>query len=75
VFKDLYQRVKTGKECARVLSACGKPDYQQQLSKELGVIGNSEMWLAGKAVRALRPRESARAIAKGTKGVSGRASN
>ena len=23
VFKELYERVKTGKECARVLSACG----------------------------------------------------
>ena len=26
VFKELYQRVKTGKECARVLSACGAPN-------------------------------------------------
>jgi ketol-acid reductoisomerase len=75
VFKELYQRVKSGKECARVLSACGKPDYQQQLTKELGAIGNSEMWQAGKAVRALRPQESARAIAKGTKGIAGRGSN
>jgi ketol-acid reductoisomerase len=75
VFKELYQRVKTGKECARVLSACGKPDYQQQLTKELAVIGDSEMWQAGKAVRALRPKESARAIAKGTKGVAGRGAN
>jgi len=75
VFKDLYQRVKTGKECARVLSACGKPDYQRQLTKELNVLGNSEMWRAGKAVRALRPKEPARAIAKGAKGVAGRSSN
>src|SRR3974390_2181192 len=75
VFKDLYKRVKTGKECARVLSACGKPDYQVQLTKELSAIGNSEMWQAGKAVRALRPKESARMIAKGTKGVAGRAAN
>jgi ketol-acid reductoisomerase len=75
VFKDLYQRVKSGKECARVLSACGKSNYQQQLTKELNVIGKSEMWQAGKAVRALRPKEPARAIAKGTKGVAGRAQN
>jgi ketol-acid reductoisomerase len=75
VFKDLYNRVKTGKECARVLSACGKPDYQKQLTKELNVIGNSEMWRAGKAVRSLRPKEPARQIAKGTKGVAGRSSN
>ena len=75
VFKDLYKRVKTGAECARVLSACGKSNYQQQLTKELNAIGNSEMWMAGKAVRALRPKEAARAIAKGTKGIEGRASN
>jgi ketol-acid reductoisomerase len=75
VFKDLYNRVKTGKECARVLKACGAKDYQLQLAKELGVIGNSEMWQAGKAVRALRPKEPAKAIAAGTKGVSGRAAN
>ncbi len=75
VFKDLYQRVKTGKECARVLSACGKANYQQQLTKELNAIGNSEMWQAGKAVRALRPKEPARAIAAGTKGVAGRGQN
>jgi ketol-acid reductoisomerase len=75
VFKELYERVKSGKECARVLSACGKPDYQKQLGKELAVIGNSEMWQAGKAVRALRPKEAARAIAAGTKGIGGRAAN
>src|SRR5436190_18741276 len=75
VFKDLYNRVKTGKECARVLSACGKADYQKQLTKELAELGGSEMWRAGKAVRSLRPKEAARAIAKGTKGVEGRASN
>ena len=55
--------------------ACGQPDYQKQLSKELAVIGNSEMWQAGKAVRALRPKEAARAIAAGTKGIGGRAAN
>jgi ketol-acid reductoisomerase len=75
VFKELYRRVKSGEECKRVLSACGKPDYQVQLTKELSVIGESEMWQAGKAVRALRPKESAKVIAKGTKGVSGRATN
>src|SRR5512136_1784631 len=75
VFKELYQRVKTGKECARVLSACGRPDYQVQLQKELNEIRDSEMWRAGAAVRALRPKESAKAIAKGTKGIGGRGAN
>ena len=75
VFKDLYARVKDGRECARVLSACGKPDYQAQLTKELDVIGNSELWTTGKAVRALRPKEVAKVITTGTVGVSGRKSN
>jgi ketol-acid reductoisomerase len=75
VFKDLYQRVKAGKETARVLSSCGKPDYQKYLQAELNEMGNSEMWNAGKAVRALRPKEAAKAISKTTKGVSGRKSN
>jgi ketol-acid reductoisomerase len=75
VFKDLYNRVKTGKECARVLSACGAPNYQVQLAKELGEIHNSEMWQAGAASRALRPKHSDKVIAKGTKGVGGRAAN
>src|SRR5512136_1035231 len=38
VFEELYKKVKTGKECARVLSACGRPDYQVQLQKELNEI-------------------------------------
>src|SRR5512135_1034872 len=45
VFKELYHRVKTGKECARVLESTGGSNYKEQLSKELGLIGNSEMWL------------------------------
>jgi ketol-acid reductoisomerase len=75
VFKELYQRVKAGKETARVLSACGKPNYQEDLTKELNVMGTSEMWEAGKAVRALRPREAAKQITKATVGVGGRKSN
>lgn len=75
VFNDLYNRVKTGKECARVLKACGAPDYQVQLQKELSAIRDSEMWKAGAAVRALRPKEAAKAIGKGTKGVAGRGQN
>lgn len=74
VFEELYQRVSSGKETERVLSACGAPDYQQQLTKELNELGNSEMWRAGKATRALRPKEPARDISS-AKGVGGRASN
>ncbi|HPY31474.1 MAG TPA: ketol-acid reductoisomerase [Verrucomicrobiota bacterium] len=75
VFKELYQRVKTGKECARVLKACGGKNYQAQLQKELTKIRDSEMWQAGKAVRALRPKESGKTLLKDVKGISGRAAN
>jgi ketol-acid reductoisomerase len=75
VFKELYKRVTTGVETRRVIQSCGKPNYQQQLTKELAQMGDSEMWQAGKAVRALRPKESAKKITKSTKGVAGRRSN
>ena len=75
VFKDLYKRVATGAETRRVLTVCGKADYQKRLTEELDVMGNSEMWKAGKATRALRPREAAKKISKATKGIAGRKSN
>ena len=72
LFNQLYKSVKSGKETARVISACSGKDYQQRLAKELAAIRDSEMWRAGAAVRALRPKEKAKAITKGTKGVAGR---
>ncbi|MGD0539806.1 MAG: ketol-acid reductoisomerase [Verrucomicrobiota bacterium] len=75
VFKELYQRVSSGKEAVRVIQACGAPNYQEQLARELAAIHDSEMWRAGAAVRALRPEELAKTIGKGAKGTTGRASN
>jgi ketol-acid reductoisomerase len=72
VFKELYGRVASGKETQRVLESCGAADYQQMLAKELAEMGNSELWLAGKATRSLRPKEPAREITAATKGVGGR---
>jgi ketol-acid reductoisomerase len=72
LFDQLYKSVKSGKETARVISACGRKDYQEMLARELAAIRDSEMWRAGAAVRALRPREKAKAITKGTKGIAGR---
>jgi len=72
LFEELYQRVATGVETKRVLETCGKPDYQEGLAKELAEMGNSEMWLAGKATRSLRPNEAAKEISASTKGVAGR---
>jgi ketol-acid reductoisomerase len=55
VFKDLYNRVKSGEECVRVLKSTGADNYKELLNAELKELGNSEMWKAGAAVRKLRP--------------------
>ncbi len=55
VFEALYKSVAEGKETARVLSTCSAPDYREKLDAELKIIGDSEMWKAGVAVRSLRP--------------------
>ncbi len=72
VFRELYKRVKNGDETRRVLRSCGRTNYQEQLAKELGAMGNSEMWRAGAAARSLRPKAAAKKVTKATKGVSGR---
>ncbi len=58
-----------------MLDVCGAPDYQEKLAAELDELGNSEMWRAGKATRALRPKEKARQITEDTKGIGGRKGN
>jgi ketol-acid reductoisomerase len=55
VFDELYQRVVSGAETQRVMESCSAPDYRAKLQAELKTLGDSEMWRAGKAVRALRP--------------------
>lgn len=55
VFERLYQRVASGEETRVVLEANSAPDYKERLTAELEAMGNSEIWQAGKAVRALRP--------------------
>ena len=57
VFKKLYKKVKNGNETRRVISECGRSDYQERLNKELEVMKNTEMWKTGATVRELRPRE------------------
>ena len=73
VFKEIYRRVKSGEETRRVLTTCGKANYQDALDKELQTMANSEMWLAGKATRSLRPKDAQKSkTSKGQKGVGGR---
>jgi len=55
VFDELYESVITGIETQRTLDRNSAPDYRERLKEELDVIGSSEMWRAGAAVRALRP--------------------
>jgi ketol-acid reductoisomerase len=58
VFEQLYQSVATGEETRRTLEANSRPDYRQQLEKELKAIADSELWRAGTWVRSLRPERA-----------------
>jgi ketol-acid reductoisomerase len=58
VFEELYRRVEAGDETRRVLESNSRPDYREQLEKELKVIADSEMWQAGQVVRSLRPERA-----------------
>lgn len=55
VFRELYQKVKSGQEAQVVITANSRKDYKKRLTKELSQMGNSEMWRAGAKVRELRP--------------------
>ena len=37
------------------MESCSSADYREKLQAELKIIGDSEMWRAGMAVRSLRP--------------------
>jgi ketol-acid reductoisomerase len=66
VFEELYKKVAAGEETRRVLESNSRPDYRQQLEKELKAVADSEMWQAGAVVRSLRP-ERARDVDKSGK--------
>jgi ketol-acid reductoisomerase len=55
VFIDLYNKVKSGEECVRVLKSTGSANYKELLDAELKELGSSELWKTGAAVRKLRP--------------------
>jgi ketol-acid reductoisomerase len=58
VFEELYQKVAKGDETRRVLETNSRPDYRDQLTKELKAVGDSELWQAGQVVRSLRPERA-----------------
>jgi ketol-acid reductoisomerase len=55
LFEELYASVASGKEAERVIEANKKSDYRKNLEQELRELRESELWQAGKTVRALRP--------------------
>src|SRR6202035_1261500 len=61
VFEELYNKVVAGEETKRALEANSRPDYREQLEKELKQIADSEMWQAGVVVRSLRPERASKA--------------
>src|SRR5215469_1331335 len=60
VFEELYKKVAAGEETKRVLESNSKPNYRQQLEKELKAVADSELWQAGTVVRSLRPERAAK---------------
>jgi ketol-acid reductoisomerase len=58
VFEELYNKVVAGEETRRALEANSRPDYRQQLEKELKAVADSELWQAGTVVRSLRPERT-----------------
>ena len=56
VFDELYDSVASGREAKHVIAKNGEPDYRAKLDKELAEVAESELWRAGKQVRALRPK-------------------
>lgn len=55
VFNELYTSVAEGRESQRSIDTNSKPDYREKLEEELKELRESEMWMAGKTVRSLRP--------------------
>jgi len=55
VIEDCYEKVVSGEEARISIKANSKPNYREELEKELQIINNQEMWIAGRKLRPLRP--------------------
>jgi ketol-acid reductoisomerase len=58
VFEELYSEVASGNEAQLSIDSNSKPDYREKLEVELKELRESEMWVAGAAVRKLRPENN-----------------
>ncbi|MDR1981084.1 MAG: ketol-acid reductoisomerase [Tannerellaceae bacterium] len=59
VFEKLYKEVASGNEAQRSIDTNSKPDYRENLEKELAALRGSELWRTGAVVRKLRPENDA----------------
>jgi ketol-acid reductoisomerase len=58
VFEELYNEVASGNEAQLSIDSNSKADYREKLDEELKELRESEMWVAGAAVRKLRPENN-----------------
>ena len=58
VFQKLYDSVKSGEQATISITRNSQPDYREKLEVELAELRDSEMWIAGTAVRSLRPERN-----------------
>ncbi len=58
VFEELYNEVASGNEAQLSIDSNSKPDYREKLEVELKELRESEIWVAGAAVRKLRPENN-----------------
>ena len=58
VMEWLYYSVKTCNEAQISIDSNSKPDYRENLNKELEAMRNKEMWRAAETVRKLRPENN-----------------
>lgn len=58
IFEELYDKVANGSEAQLSIDANSKSDYRAALESELLELRESELWIAGAAVRKLRPENT-----------------
>jgi ketol-acid reductoisomerase len=58
VFEKLYREVAAGNEAQISIDSNSKPDYRENLERELKALRESEMWRTGAVVRKLRPENN-----------------
>ena len=56
VVEECYQSVISGNEARITIESNSKEDYRTKLNAELEEVNHQEMWVAGRALRPLRPQ-------------------